>query len=294
MPTDYAISINPEICRKCGLCVKACIHAKLKQPDKSAPPRVVENMDCIACGHCVSICPSGALSHSAFPSGSVQPLDADLLPTADQMMEALRARRSYRKFKDNRIPHETLEQVVEAARLAPSAHNSQTTSFIVVEDPEMLKRVVDLTVNFLDGLAKYFRHPIKGRIAKLMGGDQVKGVLPLIPVFEGVVQLARSGAKLPMLLDAPAWIVFHSEKNAGYGAVNASCAMQNAMLMADRLGLGTFFTGFLLAPAMRGFLLHDLLGLDHEREIHGALAVGVPELQYKKWPSKKSANVRWI
>jgi len=158
----------------------------------------------------------------------------------------------------------------------------------------MLKRVVDLTIRFLDGMAKYFRHPIKGRITWLMGGDQVRGVMPMIPVFEGVVELAKSGEVLPMLLDAPAWIVFYSAKNAGYGAVNASVAMQNAMLMADRLGLGTFFTGFLLVQTMRGFTMHNLLGLDHDQEIGGALAVGVPRLEYKKWPSKRPANVRWI
>ena len=294
MSTEYVIAIDQEVCRTCGLCVEACIHAKLQQPDETVPPRVAEDMDCIACGHCVAICPTGALTHSAFSSDAVQPLDADLLPDAAQMMEALRARRSYRKFKDEPIPREALEQVVEAARLAPSAHNTQTTSFVVVEDPEMLKRVVDLTIKFLDGLAKYFRHPIKGRMAALMGGDEIKGVMEMVPVFEGVVEMARSGAELPMILDAPAWIVFHSAKNAGYGAVNASCAMQNAMLMADRLGLGTFFTGFALAPTRRGFLLHDLLGLDHDREIHGALAVGVPKLHYTQWASKKPADVRWI
>ena len=294
MSTEYAIAIDQEVCRKCGLCVEACIHAKLVQTDGDSAPRVAEDMECIACGHCVAICPTGALSHSAFVSGAIRPLDANLLPTADQMMEALRARRSYRKFKDERISREALEEVVEAARLAPSAHNCQTTAFVVVEDPEMLKRVVDLTIEFLDGMVKYFRHPIKGRIAKLVGGDQVKVVLPLIPVFEGVVELARSGKEMPMLLDAPAWIVFHSAANAEYGEVNATCAMQNAMLMADRLGLGTFFTGFALAPTRRGFLLHDLLGLGHDREIHGALAVGVPKLEYKKWASKKPADVRWI
>ena len=294
MPSEYTIAIDQDVCQKCGLCVEACIHMKLEQPDKNAPPRVAKDMDCIACGHCVAMCPTGALSHSAFSPNSIRPLSMDLLPTADQMMEALRARRSYRKFKDERIPRETLEQVIEAARLAPSAHNTQTTSYVVVDDPEMLKRVVDLAIRFLDGMAKYFRHPVKGRIARLMGGDQVRGVMPMIPVFEGVVELAKSGEELPMLLDAPAWIVFYSAKNAGYGKVNASVAMQNAMLMADRLGLGTFYTGFLLVPNMRGFAIHDLLGLDHDQEIHGALAVGVPRLEYKKWPSKKSANVRWI
>jgi nitroreductase len=164
----------------------------------------------------------------------------------------------------------------------------------VVEDPGILKRAVDLAIQFLDRTAKFFRHPVKGRIARLIGGDQVRGVMPMIPVFEGVVQLTKDSDELPMVLDAPAWIVFHSAKNAGFGVVNASVAMQNAMLMADRLGLGTFYTGFLLAPTMRSFAMHDLLGLEHDQEIHGALAVGVPRLEYKKWPSKRPANVRWI
>ena len=66
------------------------------------------------------------------------------------------------------------------------------------------------------------------------------------------------------------------------------------MLMADRLGLGTFYTGFLLVPTMRGFLMHGLPGLVYEQETHGALAIGVPRLSYKKCPSKKPADVRWI
>ncbi|MFC2099269.1 nitroreductase family protein [Candidatus Bipolaricaulota bacterium] len=294
MLSEYTIAIDPQVCRRCGLCVEACIHAKLKQPEISEPPRVAEDMDCIACGHCVAMCPTGALTHSEFGPDSIRPLDKDLLPSSAQMMEALRARRSYRKFKDERIPRETLEQVIEAARLAPSSHNTQTTSYVVVDDPEMLKRAVDVTIKFLDGLAKFFRHPVKGRIARMLGGDQVRGVMPMIPIFEGVVELAKNAEGLPMLLDAPAWIVFYSAKNAGYGKVNASCALQNAALMADRLGLGTFYTGFLLAPAMRGFAMHDLLGLDHDQEIHGALAVGVPRLGYTKWPSKRPANIRWI
>jgi len=294
MTTEYRIAVDHAVCRTCGLCTEVCIHEKLQQPDKQAPPIVVEDMDCIACGHCVAMCPSGALSHSAFGPGSIQPLHLELLPSPEQMMEALRARRSFRMFKDEPIARDVLEQVVEAARLAPSAHNTQTTSFIMVTDPEMLERVVDLTVKFLDGMSQYFRHPVKGRIARMMGGDFVRGVLEMVPVFEGVVELAHEGHELPMLLQAPAWMVFYSDKSAGYATVNASLAMQNAMLMAQSLGLGSFYTGFLLVPTMRGFLMHDLLGLGHDQEIHGALALGVPKASYKNWPSKKPARIRWI
>ena len=42
------------------------------------------------------------------------------------------------------------------------------------------------------------------------------------------------------------------------------------MLMGHRLGLGTFFTGFALAPVQRGLLLYDLLDLDHGQGISTA------------------------
>ena len=294
MTSEHTIAIDHAVCRKCGLCTVVCTHTKLQQPDKSSPSAVMDDMDCIACGHCVAMCPSGALSHSEFASGSIRPLNLDLLPNAVQMMEALRARRSFREFKKTPIEREVLEQVVEAARIAPSSHNTQTTSYIVVDDPEMLKKVVNLTVQYLDGMSKYFRHPIKGRIARMMGGDQIAGVMKMLPIFEDVVGLAKEGGDLPMLLEAPAWMVFYSSNKAGYGKVNACLAMQNAMLMAQSLGLGSFYTGFLLVPTMRSLLMHDLLGLDHDQEIHGALALGKPKVSYKKWPSKKPANVRWI
>ena len=57
-------------------------------------------------------------------------------------LEAIRTRRSIRAFKDEPIARETIEQLVEAAVLAPSAKNSQTWRFTVImpeRREEMLK-----------------------------------------------------------------------------------------------------------------------------------------------------------
>lgn len=53
------------------------------------------------------------------------------------VMDAIQKRFSVRKFKDYEIEEEKLEQVMEAARLAPSARNLQEWRFVVVRDPEM-------------------------------------------------------------------------------------------------------------------------------------------------------------
>lgn len=57
-------------------------------------------------------------------------------------MEAIRTRRSYRgKFENAPIPREHLKQILEAGFHAPSGCNKQTTSFIAVDDPELMKQL---------------------------------------------------------------------------------------------------------------------------------------------------------
>jgi len=56
-------------------------------------------------------------------------------------MEVVRKRLSIRRYKTDPIPDELLNQVLEAARLAPSGGNGQPWHFIVVKDKEGQKRL---------------------------------------------------------------------------------------------------------------------------------------------------------
>lgn len=51
-----------------------------------------------------------------------------------QVSEAIKQRRSVREYKLEPVPEEKLNRVLEAARLAPSAHNAQPWKFVVVKD----------------------------------------------------------------------------------------------------------------------------------------------------------------
>lgn len=48
--------------------------------------------------------------------------------------EVIKTRRSVRSFRDVPVPEENLKRILEAARLAPSAHNTQEYKFIIVKD----------------------------------------------------------------------------------------------------------------------------------------------------------------
>jgi nitroreductase len=57
------------------------------------------------------------------------------------VFEAIRTRRSIRKYEDKPVEKEKLLKIIEAARLAPSTLNRQPWSFIVVTDPEVKKKL---------------------------------------------------------------------------------------------------------------------------------------------------------
>ena len=59
------------------------------------------------------------------------------------LMELFRKRRSVRNYSDRPVPREDILKCLEAARLAPSACNSQPWHFIVIDEPELRKRVAD-------------------------------------------------------------------------------------------------------------------------------------------------------
>jgi nitroreductase len=63
------------------------------------------------------------------------------------VFEAIKKRRSIRKFKTNPIPEEKLKLLIEAARLSPSAGNRQPWRFIIVTKSEIKKRLAKLADN---------------------------------------------------------------------------------------------------------------------------------------------------
>lgn len=61
------------------------------------------------------------------------------------VFEAIGKRHSYRGgFTDQRVPRDHLTRIVQAGIQAPSGCNAQTTSFVIVDDPDLLACIADL------------------------------------------------------------------------------------------------------------------------------------------------------
>lgn len=66
-----------------------------------------------------------------------------------ELKDVVAARRSIRKFKPDPVPEEYINELLEAARLAPSGSNLQPWRFVVVTSEEMRKKVEEATLKFV-------------------------------------------------------------------------------------------------------------------------------------------------
>jgi nitroreductase len=58
-----------------------------------------------------------------------------------EVFEAIKRRRSIRKYEETAVDNEKVSKVLEAARLAPSAMNRQAYAFVVTREKETIKKL---------------------------------------------------------------------------------------------------------------------------------------------------------
>ncbi len=65
----------------------------------------------------------------------------------NETIKSIKERRSIRKYKENKISKEILEELVDCARLAPSARNAQPCDFIIITKKETMKKIGEIIPN---------------------------------------------------------------------------------------------------------------------------------------------------
>jgi nitroreductase/ferredoxin-like protein FixX len=291
------ITVDKERCKKDGLCAMTCPLDIFVQEEKGAIPEIDETRlkRCLHCGQCVAICPHGAITHSDYPKDAVHPVRSEYLPTYDHVLELARSRRSKRLFKDMPVERDMIEKVLEAARFAPSGHNEQTTEFVVIQGKQKVREIATVTAGCLARQAKQYQNPIAKTIMRLtLGRRTTEYLVELGPEFEGLVSLFNKGTDY-ILCEAPTLVLFCADSIGGFMAsINANLALHTAALAAETLGLGCFYTGFIVIASNRDKSLVRFLSLPETHQIYGGLALGYPRLKFKAWPERNPAKVTWV
>ena len=294
----FTITIDRDQCKKDGICASVCPKTIFVQREKLTIPELMNEKGCIACGQCVAICPQNAICHSEFPPTAIRTIQVEEMPTEEQVMTLLKSRRSIRAFRDKPLAKETIESIIDGARFAPSGHNSQSTEYLVVQDRAVLNQVTAVVIEYLKFEIKRFANPLFRTMALLADRESAERGLHEIPGFKRMIRSFEAGDD-PILHDAPVLLVFHAKRTVGFADVNAQLALQNASLVAHALGVGHFYTGWVLSPCRAPMArtwnrrIPSLLGIPPDNNLYGALALGYPIPRFKNMIERNSPQIGW-
>ena len=247
------------------ICVKVCPFNVMIEKD--GIPQLDSSKKCIDCMHCGAACPQRAIdfdNHSGI-------LDREPVVFHNDFPETLSSfllqRRSYRSFSDKKIPKVLLEEALWVGSYAPSAKNQRPTKWIIIDDPGLIKKMMDEIVEYTT------KESIAPEIAKenAVGRNVVFGTANTIIV--------------------------------GYGSINAinppvdiALETHTAELVLQSHGVGTCWAGYFARLANVVPNIKDKLGLLEDEKVFTALMVGYPKNEkYIHIPRRNcEPKIKWL
>ncbi|MFO7706939.1 MAG: nitroreductase family protein [Desulfobacterales bacterium] len=269
--------VDGEKCNRDGLCVQECPARIIRLGPEDPIPVPEEDFKdyCIACGHCVAVCPTEALRLDWLGPQQCPPVEPELQLSREQAEQFLRSRRSIRTFKEKSVERAKLDKLLEVACCAPSAKNNQPWHWTVVERPADVRRLAGLVVEWMRGVIAE-----KPKVAATLS-------------FTRVVSAWDSGFER-VCRGAPHVLVAHGDKNYGFGAEDTALALSYLELYAPVLGLGTCWAGYFYSAVNAYPPLFEALKLPARHKALGALMVGYPAFRYRRLVPRKPPKVTWM
>ena len=139
------ICIDKNVCTGCSTCVADCVSRNIEMHDGCATAL----NECFMCGHCVSICPEGAVSIPNYQEELVEYNTKTFDIAPENMLNTIKFRRSVRDYKQEQVSMEHLHLLLDAAGHTATAVNRQQNRFFIIQNtlPEFKEFIWDCLRN---------------------------------------------------------------------------------------------------------------------------------------------------
>ncbi len=262
------LGIDYEKCTNCGTCLTACPLFRRKGKDKV----VFQNIQniCNLCGHCIGKCPDDAILYEGIGEAfAYEGVDKpEKIASYDTVYKILRANRSIRSYKKEKVPVDILKKVFEVMSHAPTGGNMRTEKFSILSDKEKIKKLSDAVQEEL------LKNPMTSTRYKIL--------------FSILEKLFYS----PVFFDAPHVIFVSSPIDLDSESNNIGIIITYGRLAAQALGLGTCWNGLTQAAMMMNPEIKKLAGIQGKKI--GAFIVGYSNEIYYRSPPRSTKEVEGL
>ncbi len=197
------------------------------------------------------------------------------MPAEISLLKGINTLRSIREFKQGLVPDETIKKVLEAATKAASGSNTQPWEFVVARDAKLKARLKEpMLKTWLQ------------RIRSIPGmSSRMKDV------YDDATDMLRNTENVPVIVYCCLDLnrVSKSEE-VRYGSIYP--AVQNLMLAAHALGLGTCLTVHGSTPTRGEPEVKKILGIPDHVKIACLVYMGYPAV--KLGPPKRKPITNFV
>ena len=169
-------------------------------------------------------------------------------------LDLVKTRFSSRSYKQTPIPKDDILKCIEAARLAPSACNSQPWKFIIIDQPDLKAKLADAVCDKTLGMNS-FAHHAPGMVAI-------------------VSERQKMSAKLGGII-----------KRKNFSQMDIGIAAEHFCLQAAELGLGTCMIGW-----FKEKIVKKLLNVPANKRIELIITLGYPMVDSPPVKNRKEIN----
>jgi nitroreductase len=168
-----------------------------------------------------------------------------------KFLELIKLRQSVRAYSEKPVEKEKLERCIEAARLAPSACNAQPWKYVVIDEPELRKKIARETYN---NIAPFNKFTLQAPVIAVI-------------VMERPTMLSQVGGRI---------------KDKDFYLFDIGITAEHFCLQAAEEGLGTCMIGWFNEKEIK-----EILKIPAKRSVGLVITVGYPKTEDLRTKKRK-------
>ncbi|MGD9679130.1 MAG: nitroreductase family protein [Vulcanibacillus sp.] len=293
--SDGRITIDANLCTGCGLCVDVCKDFSIKLKDGKAIINDEHLFGCIACGHCVAVCPFEAImveGRTLSKKDFVDIPDNKIRSNYEQLYSLMKARRSIRDFEDKEVEEELINQILEASVTAPMGIPPSSVEVLVLNGKEKVREFSFEFIDYIKGYKRFINPITISALRPFLGKQDYDAYKTfIIPMINFFIETREKNENY-LLYDAPLALYFYG---ASTDPADPYIAATYAMLAAESLGLGSCMIG-----SINPFLKYGGKHIKNKYQINSKVREGIfvifgyPKFSFTKSINRTFENVNFI